>query len=101
MHERNNPSSPPTKNPDGEGTNPRAGTNRKSRRGFASMDKKRQREIAASGGRATSSQFKAGDERTVDAGRKGGTVSSGNFSHDRERAVEAGRKGGQATGRKK
>ncbi|MEN9289771.1 MAG: hypothetical protein RL764_421 [Pseudomonadota bacterium] len=46
-----------------------------SNRGFASMDKNRQREIASEGGKA----------------------SSGNFAHDRERASEAGRKGGQAS----
>lgn len=43
-------------------------------RGFASMDKDRQREIASEGGKA----------------------SGGNFANDRERAAEAGRKGGQA-----
>lgn len=44
-----------------------------SRRGFASMDEDRQREIAS----------------------KGGQESGGNFANDRERAAEAGRKGGQ------
>ena len=44
-----------------------------SKRGFASMSKEKQREIAAAGGRA----------------------SSGNFARDRKRASAAGRKGGQ------
>lgn len=46
-----------------------------SNRGFASMDKQRQREIASEGGKA----------------------SGGNFANDRERASEAGRKGGQSS----
>ena len=44
-----------------------------SNRGFASMDKQRQREIASEGGKA----------------------SGGNFANDRERASEAGKKGGK------
>lgn len=44
-----------------------------SKRGFASMDQDKQREIAS----------------------KGGKESPGNFKNDHERAVEAGRKGGQ------
>lgn len=44
-----------------------------SRRGFASMDEDKQREIAS----------------------KGGKESPGNFRNDPERAAEAGRKGGQ------
>jgi general stress protein YciG len=43
-----------------------------SKRGFASMDKEKQREIAS----------------------KGGQQSSGNFKNDREKASEAGKKGG-------
>ncbi len=46
-----------------------------SSRGFASMDKDRQREIASEGGKA----------------------SGGNFANNRQRASEAGRKGGQAS----
>lgn len=44
-----------------------------SKRGFASMDDDKQREIAS----------------------KGGQESGGNFKNDPERAAEAGRKGGQ------
>ena len=50
-----------------------------SKRGFASMDAERQREIASKGG------------RSVPAERR-------SFSQDRELASEAGRKGGQASG---
>ena len=49
-----------------------------SRRGFASMDPEKQREIAAKGGRA----------------------SGGNFANDPQRASEAGRKGGRARARR-
>lgn len=44
-----------------------------SKRGFASMDPDKQREIAS----------------------KGGSASGGNFKNDRQKASEAGRKGGQ------
>jgi uncharacterized protein len=59
---------------------------RTSNRGFASMDDKRQRDIASKGGQA------------AEAGRKGGqTVADEerSFSRDRELAAEAGRKGGE------
>ncbi len=47
--------------------------NKKSRRGFASMDPDKQRQIAS----------------------KGGKASGGNFAHNPARAAIAGRKGGQ------
>jgi general stress protein YciG len=43
-----------------------------SRRGFASMDKDRQREIAREGGKASGGNFKKDPERAAEAGRKGG-----------------------------
>ena len=43
-----------------------------SKRGFASMDPDKQREIASKGGKASGGQFKAGDERTKRAAKKGG-----------------------------
>lgn len=49
-----------------------------SKRGFAGMDKDKQREIAG----------------------KGGQQSGGSFSEDPERASEAGRKGGESRGPK-
>jgi general stress protein YciG len=48
-----------------------------SKRGFASMDKEKQRAIAAEGGRK----------------------SGGNFARNRKRASEAGKKGGEASHR--
>ena len=55
-------------------------TNRKERRGFASMSPEKQREIASKGGRAahekgTAHEWTAAEART--AGRKGGQVSRG------------------------
>ena len=70
----------------------------KSRRGFASMDPARQREIASRGGRAAHEKGTAHewspDEARV-AGRKGGEV----VSRDREHMSLIGREGGEARGR--
>jgi general stress protein YciG len=78
----------------------------KEKRGFASMDVLKQREIASKGGRAahekgTAHEFDASEAR--EAGRKGGKV-----AHERgtaheftsQEARDAGRKGGQARSRK-
>ncbi len=51
----------------------------KSKRGFASMDPEKQREIASKGGQSVPAEKRS-------------------FSQDRELASEAGRKGGQASG---
>jgi hypothetical protein len=66
--------------PQGQG-NERSGT---SKRGFASMDPERQREIARKGGASVPSEKRS-------------------FSQDRSLAAEAGRKGGEAShgGRKR
>lgn len=48
-----------------------------SKRGFASMDEDKQKEIA----------------------RKGGKASGGNFANDRKKASEAGKKGGENSSR--
>src|ERR1700733_15009010 len=74
-------------------------TTKKSNRGFASMDRSKQREIASKGGRAahekgTAHQFSANEAR--EAGKKGG----GTVSQDRHHMAEIGRIGGQARGRK-
>jgi general stress protein YciG len=74
-------------------------TEKKSNRGFASMDPAKQREIASKGGRAahekgTAHQFSANEAR--EAGKKGG----GTVSRDRHHMAEIGRIGGQARGRK-
>src|ERR1700683_5163953 len=87
-----------------DGETPRAelaspANTKKSNRGFASMDRSKQREIASKGGRAahekgTAHQFTPDEARN--AGRKGG----GTVSQDRQHMAEIGRIGGQARGRK-
>lgn len=67
----------------------------KSRRGFASMDRERQREIAAMGGRAahakgTAHVWSATEAR--EAGRKGGEI----VSRDRSHMSAIGREGGES-----
>ncbi len=80
------------------------GTGGKSARGFASMDPKRQREIASQGGRAAHRSGNAHEftaEEAREAGRKGGKAAhEKGTAHQftREEAREAGRKGGEASG---
>ncbi len=68
-----------------------------SKRGFASMDAAKQREIASKGGRAAHSKGTAheftSDEARV-AGRKGGEA----VSRDRAHMAAIGREGGQSRG---
>ncbi len=45
---------------------------KKETRGFASMDKERQKEIASKGGKASGGNFKNNPVRAKEAGRKGG-----------------------------
>lgn len=47
--------------------------NNTSKRGFASMDEAKQREIASKGGKASGGNFKNNPERASEAGRKGGS----------------------------
>jgi general stress protein YciG len=64
-------------------------------RGFASMDERKQREIASRGGRAAHAQgtaHKFSPEEARAAGRKGGERVSGN----REYMASIGRRGGEA-----
>jgi general stress protein YciG len=72
--------------------------NGKSKRGFASMDPARQRDIASKGGKAAHAKGTA-HEWTADearrAGRKGGEV----VSRDRAHMEAIGRAGGEARGR--
>ena len=68
-----------------------------SNRGFASMDREKQREIASKGGKAahmkgTAHEFTADEARQ--AGRKGGVT----VSQNREHMAAIGRKGGQESG---
>ena len=69
----------------------------KSRRGFASMDPERQREIASKGGRAAHAKGTAHEwtaEEARRAGRKGGETVSRNRAH----MAAIGREGGEARG---
>src|ERR1043165_4863859 len=69
----------------------------RSNRGFASMDREKQKEIASKGGRAahakgTAHEFDSGEAR--EAGRKGGMA----VSRNREHMAAIGRRGGEARG---
>ena len=66
----------------------------RSNRGFASMDRNKQREIASKGGKAahakgTAHEFDSGEAR--EAGRKGGVA----VSRNREHMAAIGRRGGE------
>src|SRR5690348_9781960 len=70
---------------------------RRSNRGFASMDRGKQREIASKGGKAahakgTAHEFDSDEARN--AGRKGGQA----VSRNREHMAMIGRRGGEARG---
>lgn len=65
------------------------------RRGFASMDEEKQREIASKGGRSAHESGNAHEfdsEEAREAGKKGGEA----VSQDREHMAEIGRKGGES-----
>ena len=67
----------------------------KSRRGFASMDPERQKEIASKGGRAAHEKGTAHEWSSVEArnaGRKGGVT----VSQDRAHMAAIGREGGES-----
>src|SRR5689334_24327808 len=69
----------------------------RSNRGFASMDRGKQREIASKGGKAahakgTAHEFDSSEAR--EAGRKGGVA----VSRNREHMAAIGRRGGEARG---
>ena len=73
------------------------GQRRRSNRGFASMDRGKQKEIASKGGKAahakgTAHEFDSGEAR--EAGRKGGMA----VSRNREHMAAIGRRGGEARG---
>jgi general stress protein YciG len=53
--------------------NNNSGNNSGGGRGFAGMDKDKQREIASKGGSASGGNFKNDPERASEAGRKGGS----------------------------
>lgn len=76
---------------------------KKDGRGFASMDPRRQREIASEGGKAAHQSGNAHEftsEEAREAGRKGGKAAhEKGRAHEftSEEAKEAGRKGGKAS----
>lgn len=77
-----------------ENTKPSERNDRVSKRGFASMDRARQREIARLGGRAAHQRGTAHEftrEEAREAGRKGGVT----VSQDREHMAKIGRRGGE------
>jgi len=66
-----------------------------SNRSFASMDEKKQRDIASKGGQNSGGNFANDPARAAEAGREGGhnvPDEERSFSKDRELASEAGRK---------
>jgi len=70
--------------------------NRTSKRGFASMDPAKQREIASKGGKAAHQQGVAHEwspDEARAAGRKGGEA----VSRNKEHMSEIGRRGGEAS----
>ena len=80
-------------------TMPAAIHTRTSRRGFAAMDKTRQKEIASAGGRAAHERGNAHEftsEEARLAGRKGGQT----VSQNRQHMANIGRKGGVARGQR-
>jgi general stress protein YciG len=70
------------------------------KRGFASMDEEKQREIASKGGKAAHEKGTAHEfdsEEAREAGRKGGET----VSKDREHMADIGRKGGESISKDK
>jgi general stress protein YciG len=76
---------------------------RKSTRGFASMDREKQRAIARKGGTSVPKEkrsFSQNRSLAAEAGKKGGQSvrpAMRSFSRNHELASEAGRKGGHAS----
>lgn len=71
-----------------------------SNRGFAAMDREKQKRIASEGGRAAHRQGVAHEwsrDEAREAGRKGGQI----VSRNREHMSEIGRKGGQSSGQRR
>ena len=71
-----------------------------SKRGFASMDPEKQREIARKGGQSVPNEKRSFSQNPELAGRKGGQsvdASKRSFAMNHALASEAGRKGGHAS----
>lgn len=92
----NNPQQNDNENGTGDDTSGR----RTSNRGFAAMDREKQKKIASEGGRAAHRQGVAHEwsrDEAREAGRKGGQI----VSQNREHMSEIGRKGGQSSGQRR
>jgi len=91
MNEDTNPNQPMGTDSPSSAESPRSGT---SRRGFASMNREKQREIASKGGKAAHAKGTAHEftpEEAREAGRKGGLA----VSQNREHMAAIGREGGK------
>jgi len=75
-------------------------TKTKSKRGFASMDPNKQREIASRGGKAAHEVGKA-HEFTSDEAKEAGSRGGATVSQDREHMAQIGKRGGEARARNK
>lgn len=64
-------------------------------RGFSSMDKNKQREIASEGGRASGGNFANDPKRASEAGRKGGQQSAQDNKQEGQQGSQGGRGGGE------
>jgi uncharacterized protein len=82
----------------GKGINARSSGHGTSRRGFASMDEDKQREIASKGGKAAHEKGTAHEFNSAEAREAGKAAHEKGTAHEftSEEAREAGRKGGHA-----
>ena len=72
-------------------------SDRKSERGFASMDEDKQRKIGSEGGKAAHERGSA-HEFDSDEARRAGKKGGETVSQDREHMSEIGRRGGEESG---
>ena len=89
-----------TSNDDDGGRGQDSDRKRTANRGFAAMDREKQKRIASEGGRAAHRQGVAHEwsrDEAREAGRKGGQI----VSQNREHMSEIGRKGGQSSGQRR
>jgi general stress protein YciG len=97
----NDPQNVETARTSGEASdNERSDRRGTSNRGFAAMDREKQKRIASEGGRAAHRQGVAHEwskDEAREAGRKGGQI----VSQNREHMSEIGRKGGQSSGQRR
>ncbi len=73
-------------------------SSKKSKRGFAAMDREKQQELASKGGKAAHEQGRA-HEFTAEEAREAGSKGGKTVAKNREHMVRIGRLGGQARAR--